>query len=680
MGASESKEIVYAYPVKDSKKPGQTAIYRNPETMDGLKVGYEGLESLGDAWKRNMQESPDKPFLGYRTNINGILSRHYVFMNYREIKLRANDLGSGIVHMGLAPQRSEYRNYNLNMVAVYSKNTPEYVILDAACCLYGITTVPIYDTLGEEACQYMFNETNLTTVFCSSDHLLGLKKNIENGNYSTLKNLVILDPKICKEEDLKSGDNYNVYKLEEIMVAGKENHQDYVKTGMDDVYTFSYTSGTTGAPKGALITHGNMLSMINAMMPVIDANVQGEVRYCSYLPLAHVYERVIMNFMLIAKAKYGIFSGDVFKLSEDLTALKPTVFASVPRLYNKFYEGIVQKTKEQKGLKKNMYTKGLTKKLSNQRKNGTCVSKWWDGLVFKNFKTKLGGEVQIMLTASAPIDPSVLEFLKVHFCAPILEAYGQTEGTGGEFSSGCDDPIIGHVGGPMVCNEFKLVDVPDMKYTHEDQDAQGRNCPRGEICVRGSNVIPGYYKNEEKTAETIDEDGWLMSGDIGMILPGTNALQIFDRKKNIFKLSQGEYVAPEKLENSLMMCESVAGIFVHGDPLQSVLVGILNINQNIVEKWAKDKNIEGDFSALCRNGEIKKMVMADIGNQQKVAKFKGFERICHIHIDDETFENRGLLTTTFKIKRNDFKEYYKQQITDMYADQMKIEAEKAAKG
>lgn len=138
-----------------------------------------------------------------------------------------------------------------------------------------------------------------------------------------------------------------------------------------------------------------------------------------------------------------------------------------------------------------------------------------------------------------------------------MEAYGQTEGTGGEFASGRYDPQMGHVGGPAPCNEFKLKDVPDMKYTSKDKDVNGRPCPRGEICVRGANVIPGYYKNEEKTNEAIDEDGWLMSGDIGMILPGSNALKIFDRKKNIFKLSQGEYVAPEKLENSLKICQSI---------------------------------------------------------------------------------------------------------------------------
>lgn len=234
-----------------------------------------------------------------------------------------------------------------------------------------------------------------------------------------------------------------------------------------------------------------------------------------------------------------------------------------------------------------------------------------------------------------------------------MEAYGQTEGTGGEFASSRYDPIMGHVGGPSPCNEFKLLDVPDMKYTSEDVDEQGKKCPRGEICVRGANVIPGYYKNEEKTKETIDEDGWLMSGDIGMILPGSNALKIFDRKKNIFKLQQGEYVAPEKLENALKMCPFLADIFVYGDSLQAVLVAIVNADETNVKKFAVANKLEGTFEELCGMEQVIGAIRKDIDDQQKVAKFKGFERIKHFYVDPKLFDSNGLLTTTFKIKRND---------------------------
>lgn len=157
-------------------------------------------------------------------------------------------------------------------------------------------------------------------------------------------------------------------------------------------------------------------------------------------------------------------------------------------------------------------------------------------------KALLGGNVRIMITGSAPIATDVLDFLKIAFCAPILEGYGMTESSGGSCSTYAEDPESGHVGGPLQNVKIRLKDIPEMSYTSEDKPN-----PRGEICFWGPSVMKGYFRNPEKTAEAF-QDGWLRSGDVGMVLPN-GALKIFDRAKNIFKLSQGEYIAPEKIEN-----------------------------------------------------------------------------------------------------------------------------------
>lgn len=159
----------------------------------------------------------------------------------------------------------------------------------------------------------------------------------------------------------------------------------------------------------------------------------------------------------------------------------------------------------------------------------------------------------------------MLKFLKICFCVPFLEVYGQTEGTGCEFGQSIHDWTSGHVGGIMSSLEMKLRDVPEMNYTSNDKDENGNPTPRGEILVRGNGVFQGYYKNAEKTSETIDQEGWLHSGDVGMIVPPNNHMKIIDRIKNIFKLSQGEYVAPDKLEQIYKTCPGVADIFVYGD-------------------------------------------------------------------------------------------------------------------
>ena len=198
---------------------------------------------------------------------------------------------------------------------------------------------------------------------------------------------------------------------------------------------------------------------------------------------------------------------------------------------------------------KNIINYAVKNKINNLHKNGSTKHWFYDMVFFKKMKNILGGSVRVIATSSAPISFEVLDFLKVAFCAPILEGYGQTEGLGFQFATSPLDGLSGHVGGPFISNEYKLIDVPAMGYTNRDKDENGFSRPRGEICVRGRNIIPGFYKLDKKNKETFSEDGWLASGDIGCIMPGSNALKIIDRKKNMFKLAQGEYIIPEKLEN-----------------------------------------------------------------------------------------------------------------------------------
>lgn len=404
-----SQAYTYAKPLPGTEADGQTAIYRSPEAVDGLYTTPKEFNSVGDVWKHNFKNYPDTPFLGYRPIINGNLQERYQFLNFREIERRARDLGSGILSMKLAPTRSEYKDYNLNMVAVYAKNIVEYVILDAACSLYGITTVPIYDTLGEEACEFMFKQTNLTTVFCTHNHYKGLEKSITSGNCGSLYNIVIMDEENWKEEMMPAEDaKYKAYTLSYVMKQGLQDTREYKTVGLEEIYTFSYTSGTTSEPKGAMMSHKNVLTMVQSTKPL--AAINDELRYVSYLPLAHVYERIIMNYVLMVRGKYGIFGGDVFKLDQDLAILKPTIFASVPRLYNKFYDGIKKKMDGITGFKKTLLNKALNAKTENLRTKGKVTHALYDRLIFKPMKARLGGEVKLMLTASAPIDQNVLEF------------------------------------------------------------------------------------------------------------------------------------------------------------------------------------------------------------------------------------------------------------------------------
>lgn len=195
-------------------------------------------------------------------------------------------------------------------------------------------------------------------------------------------------------------------------------------------------------------------------------------------------------------------------------------------------------------------------------------------------KALLGGQVRYMVTGSAPIDKEVIDFLKICFCCPIVEGYGLTESAAGSCMMDAEDTVTGHVGGPVEAVKFRLKDLPEMNYLSTDKPY-----PRGEICMYGPSIFEGYYKREDKTAEAFTEDGWFLTGDVGMVYPN-GSVKIIDRSKNIFKLSQGEYIAPEKIEQIMVLSPMIEQCFLYGDSFKNACVSVIIPDQDWVTKWA----------------------------------------------------------------------------------------------
>jgi long-chain acyl-CoA synthetase len=223
-----------------------------------------------------------------------------------------------------------------------------------------------------------------------------------------------------------------------------------------------------------------------------------------------------------------------------------------------------------------------------------------------------------MITGSAPISKEVLDFLKIAFCCQIHEGYGQTECGAPAAITWTKDPTSGHVGPPFPNLEIKLVDVPDMNYTSEDKDEQGVPHPRGEVVYRGYNTFKGYFRQPEQTRECLDERGWVHTGDIGVFLP-YGVLKIIDRKKNIFKLSQGEYIAPDKIEQKLQQSIYITQIFVYGDSLQHYVVAVVVPDKPLVEKWAAENGVAGTFEDILANEKTNKFFLDEMKARAKEA-------------------------------------------------------------
>jgi len=245
------------------------------------------------------------------------------------------------------------------------------------------------------------------------------------------------------------------------------------------------------------------------------------------------------------------------------------------------------------GCKKWLADKAVRAKTTNYDNNGVVTHGCYDAMVFKKMKALLGGNVRAMVTGSAPIDKAVIDFLKICFCCPIVEGYGLTESSAASCVMSTLDTVTGHVGGPGEAVKIRFKDLPEMSYLSSDKPY-----PRGEICMRGPSIFQGYYKREDKTAEAFDAEGWFLTGDVGMLYPN-GSIKIIDRSKNIFKLSQGEYIAPEKIEQIMQLSQLIAQCFLYGDSFKNACVAVVIPEEEWVEKWARDKGLTGSFKELC---------------------------------------------------------------------------------
>ena len=282
-------------------------------------------------------------------------------------------------------------------------------------------------------------------------------------------------------------------------------------------------------------------------------------------------------------ASCGFYSGDFKRLIlEDMPLLKPTLFVTVPRILNRIYDKIAQQAFHANPIRTFIFTKAINDKLYHLKEGGTLQHSIYDPVVFRKVRAALGGRVRLVGCGSAAVSPDLLNFFRIALSAQVLEGYGLTESTGAVTAAHPWDFSTGNVGSLVSNAEIKLVSVPEMNYLASQN--------KGEIWIRGPCVFGGYYKDEEKTRETITEDGWLKTGDIGSF-DAVGHLSIIDRKKNIFKMAQGEYVAPEKLENVYMKSSFVSQIFVYGGPLESQLVAIVVPDQEVSIGWAVKRGL-----------------------------------------------------------------------------------------
>ncbi|XP_058157290.1 long-chain-fatty-acid--CoA ligase 1 isoform X4 [Dasypus novemcinctus] len=623
----------------------RSAILDNDEPM---MYFYDDVRTLYEGFLRGMQVSNNGPCLGSRKP-----NQPYEWISYKEVAELSECVGSALIQKG-------FRTASDQFIGIFSQNRPEWVIVEQGCFTYSMVVVPLYDTLGTDSIAYIINKAKLSLVFVDKpDKAQLLLEGKEKKLTPSLKTVVLMDPYGIDLVERGKECGVEITSLKAIEDLGRVNRQKPKPPAPEDLAVICFTSGTTGNPKGAMITHQNLICDCSAFVKVTENVISPcpDDILISFLPLAHMFERIVECVMLCHGAKIGFFQGDIRLLMDDLKVLQPTVFPVVPRLLNRMFDRIFGQANTT--LKRWLLDFASKRKEAELRSGIIRNNSLWDKLIFHKIQSSLGGKVRLMVTGAAPVSATVLTFLRAALGCQFYEGYGQTECTAGCCLSVPGDWTAGHVGAPMPCNLVKLVDVEEMNYLA----ARGE----GEVCVKGPNVFKGYLNDPVKTAEVLDKDGWLHTGDVGKWLPN-GTLKIIDRKKHIFKLAQGEYIAPEKIENIYLRSEPVAQVFVHGESLQAFLIAIVVPDVDTLSHWAQKRGFEGSFDELCRNKDLKKVILEDMVRIGKEAGLKSFEQVKGIALHPELFSvDNGLLTPTMKAKRPELRNYFRSYIDELYS-------------
>jgi len=535
-------------------------------------------------------------------------------------------------------------------VSLHSENRTEWLIADQAILSIGAVSVPIYTTQPGEQIKYILENSEAKVHIVSNDEMFADTKPIIK-SVKPVTSVITFDP--SKHKKLKHFDD--------ILELGRQMHDEIpglfnqLKLELDpeQMATLIYTSGTTGTPKGVMLTHNNISHNVRASidrMPFKPGELKGR-NVLSYLPLSHVFER-LMSYMYISMGCKIYYTEDINEIRQDFQAVKPWFMATVPRLMEKIQTGVKVRGQELSGIQKQLYYWAIHRTENFDPDNppsglSAIPHKLADKLVYSKIRELFGGELKAVVSGGAALSPEVFCFINA-IGIFIGQGYGLTETSPVICVQEQGNMKVGSSGKPL----------PDVKVKIADD---------GEILVKGPNVMKGYYKLEKESGEVFTEDGWFKTGDIGKLDDEGN-VYITDRKKSVFKLSTGKYVAPQNVENQLLNSGFIDQIVVLGYKQKFCSALIVPAFDNVKRRLKRDgKDVKDPMS---EDPDVRSLI------QKEVEKFNRnlspWEQVKKFELLDEmlSIEN-GELTPTMKVKRSVVKEKYSHLIEKMYKEESK---------
>ncbi|XP_066477319.1 fatty acid CoA ligase Acsl3 [Tiliqua scincoides] len=662
-------------------KPGSS--YRSVNSLHCLaSVLYPGCDTLDKAFKYAKSKFKDRPLLGTREILKEedeiqpsgkvfkkVILGKYNWLSYEDVYSKANDFGNGLAVLGQQPKTN---------IAIFCETRAEWMIAAQACFMNNFHLVTLYATLGGPAIVHGLNETGVKTIITSKELMQTKLKSIAS-QIPLLRHIITVDGKPTTWSEFPKGVNVHTMASVQAMGAKAETMpvgRQKIKPVPSDIAVIMYTSGSTGVPKGVMISHCNLISGITGMAERIP-NLGEKDTYIGYLPLAHVLELsaelvCLAHGCCIGYSSPQTLSDQSSKIKKgskgDVSTLKPTLMAAVPEIMDRIYKNVMSKVNEMSSFQRNLFILAYNYKMEQISKGYTTPL--CDSLIFRKVRMLLGGKIRILLCGGAPLSAATQRFMNICFCCPVGQGYGLTESSGAGTITEVWDYTTGRVGAPLVCCEIKLKNWEEGGYFNTDKPY-----PRGEILIGGQNITMGYYKNQDRTNTdfTVDEYGqrWLYTGDIGEFQPD-GCLKIIDRKKDLVKLQAGEYVSLGKVEAALKNLPLVDNICVYASSFQSYVIGFVVPNHKELSELARKKEIKGNWEEICSNAEMEKEVqkiLAEAATRGSLEKFEVPLKIC-LSPEPWTPET-GLVTDAFKLKRKELTAHYQADINRMYGTNVK---------
>ncbi len=595
--------------------------------------------SIVDAFWRQVERLGSKTALRWRSGTT------WDEMSWAAYGTSVRQIAAGLVHVGFEPG---------DRAAVLSNNRREWHVADLAILAAGGVSVPIYQTNSSSQVTYALSHAEVRVCFVENVDQLA-KVLLRRHELPALEHIVVFDPPVGLDDEF-------VAPFEDLLDLGSvrlEAQPDLLRDRAAGIApsalaTLVYTSGTTGPPKATMLTHGNIMANIEHITAVIPVDERD--RFLSFLPLSHIAERTVSHFIQVFSGGETWFAQSLASVPDDLQACRPTVFFAVPRVWEKFQEGVLMALEHQRGVVRQVGERylaapseddGTDQRLVGigKRLAGRVEHVLLDAVIGRRIRAQLGlDRARVFASAAAPISPDLLSWF-ARAGISIIEAYGQTEGCGVTTLNPPDAIRIGTVGRA----------APGVRI---------RTAPDHEVLVRGDNICLGYYNDPIGTEQLIDADGWMHTGDLGAI-DGDGYLTITGRKKDLIILSSGKNISPEEIETQLRYEPLVSQAVVIGDN-RPYLTALLTLDAEAVATWAEREGRLLEAEALLEDPELIAEVTRSVGRvNSQHARIEGIKR-WHVLPHDFTVAD-GELTPTLKVRRKVVLDRYARAIEQLYA-------------